>query len=82
MADHDLFIAKEEFISLLRSALASGFRVQVDRNLSSAEPEYCATELDVEQAVKNGQFAFLLERSDFSRYPVKLRAVERGTQKF
>lgn len=75
MAGHDLFVTREEFVELLGSALAAGFRIQLNKNLPTPSPEYCATRSDIERAVGQGQHAFLLERDDFSRYPVEIRQV-------
>lgn len=75
MAGHDLFVTREEFVELLASALGAGFRIQLNKNLPTPSPEYCATRSEVEQAIGQGQHAFLLERDDFSRYPVKIRHV-------
>ena len=75
MAEHDLFVTEKEFVELIASALDDGFRIQLNKNLPTPAPEYCATRAEIEQAVKQGQYAFLLERDDFTRYPVKVRQV-------
>ena len=68
-------MTREEFVELLASALADGFRIQLNKNLPTPSPEYCATRAEIERAVGQGQYAFLLERADFSRYPVEIRHV-------
>jgi hypothetical protein len=70
-----MFVTKHEFVELLASALADGFKIQLDKKLPTPAPEYCGTRADIEREVGQGQYAFLLERGDFSRYPVKIRQV-------
>ena len=77
MAELDVFISRAEYVEFLCAALASGYRIQSNKNLRSPEAEYCSSEADIRTAVDASQYAFLLEREDFSRYPVKLRSFER-----
>lgn len=77
MAELDYFCTRAEFTSLLKEALAAGYKVQMKKHLSAPKLQYCATVDDVECAVAGGQHAFLLERDDLTRYVLKPQSAER-----
>ena len=70
MAEFYYFGTKQEFISLLQSALHTGYNVQINNDLTVPIPEFCENENEIETLVGNKQYAFLLTRPDITRYPV------------
>lgn len=77
MAEFDFFCTKTELVGLLKEALVDGYRVQQKKHLQSPDRQYCETADDVEAAIACDQYAFLLERSDMTRYAVQLQSADR-----
>jgi hypothetical protein len=77
MAEFDCFLTRTEFAELLESALRDSFRLCINKNLPRPEREYVQEKEDIRRLLEANQFAFILEREDFSRHPVALRPIER-----
>ena len=81
MAEFNCFLNKTELVEFLANALRDGFTVWLNKNYPRPTAEPCANAQDIRAAIENRQFAFLLERPDFTRYPLSLRAIERHGQR-
>jgi hypothetical protein len=77
MAEFDCFLILDEYIDLLEGALGAGFRLILDKNMRELKYEYVSERSAVRDLINPNQKAFLLERDDFSRYPVELRPIQR-----
>ena len=77
MAEFDYFVTADEYAELLEAAFADGFRLCLNKNFPGPQGEYVTEKEAIRGLLKSGQRAFLLERDDFSRYPIKLRPVTR-----
>ena len=82
MSEFNLFIEKAEFIDVLRDASRVGCKVQMVKKFAAPASQYCSSEAELEAAVNKGQYAFFLERSDFTRYPSRLLNLERDGIKY
>src|SRR5271165_7469130 len=77
MAEFGCFITEDEYSDLLETALAGGFRLCLNKKMPRPEHQYVTEKGEVSHLLRTKQYAFLLERDDFSRYPVQLRRIER-----
>jgi len=77
MAEFDCFVTADEYAELLEWAFANGFRLSLNKNLPEPQGEYVVQKKAIRGLLKSGQRTFLLERDDFSRYPIRLRRITR-----
>jgi hypothetical protein len=71
MAEFDHFCTKDELVALLQTALIDGYVILAKKHLSRPAPEVFTTAEEIAEAVRKGQYAFLLTRPDITRYPVE-----------
>jgi hypothetical protein len=77
MAEFGCIITENEYSGFLEAALAGGFKLCLNKYLPRPEHEYVTERRAVPHLLHTKQYAFLLERDDFSRYPVRLIPIER-----
>ncbi len=77
MADLDYFITRDEFATLLEASFDNGFRLCINKNVPWPKHECIEMKESIRPVLESKQHAFMLERADFSRYPVRLRSIER-----
>jgi hypothetical protein len=81
MPEFSCFITAKDYADILATARADGFRLCLKKTLSAPKHEYVAEADDIPALLKNKQNSFLLERNDFTRCSVALRAVTRNGQR-
>ena len=80
MNELNVFLTTEEVINLLVGCIASEYRVQAVKNMSEPARQYCSDEKSIRNELGTGHRSFLLERDDFTRYPIRLRSIKKGEE--
>jgi hypothetical protein len=81
MPEFDCFITIDEYAELLATALSNGFRLCLKKRLLAPKHEYVPDSEAIPVLLESRQYAFLLERNDFTHCPVELRETTRDGQK-
>jgi hypothetical protein len=77
MAELDCFITLDEFADILGRALDEGFSLCLNKNVLDPQYEYVNQKESVRELLHQKQYAYILERKDFTRFPAQLRPIQR-----
>ncbi len=82
MTELDYFCTKHELVAVLEQALRSGFHIKVKAQRDAPIPIICRSVADIQDTVNRGSASFLLEREDFTRYPLEMIEGKRKESRF
>jgi hypothetical protein len=72
MAEFDYFWTKQEMLDFLSAAFTAGFTVYNYKDVATPEFVICNSASEIEAAVGQREFSFVLTRADITRYPFKM----------
>lgn len=75
MAEANWFITEADLRELLEKALGGGYRISLNKNFKQPSQVLLEDAESCGESIKRGEHAFLLERDDFTRYPIGLREI-------
>lgn len=82
MAEFYYFWTKQEMLAFLNSTFEAGFTVHINKDVTTPTFVICNTAADIEVAVLQREFSFVLTRADITRYQFKLRSFMRDDVEF